>query len=312
MKRPFSIALVAASLSWMTAAACADAPAVRYQAAEIAGVVLQPVLSEISGLAASRRRDDVLWTVNDGDNSNEVFAIGTSGSLLARYTLDGVVNQDWEDIAAFELDGRPYLLLADVGDNNGARRQIAFIVVEEPVLDPQVAEATLAPAWHVRARYPDGARDCEAVAVDAAQGLVLLLSKRRTPAQLFTLPLRPAESAQPVEAQQVALVDGLPGPSAREIAEHPRMGRYFGQPTAMSLRADGAELAVLTYRDVYVFARTPGESWQQTLARKPQALHIPLLPQAEALGHTRDGGALYVTGEKLPAPLIRVRRKVSP
>jgi hypothetical protein len=59
---------------------------------------------------------------------------------------------------------------------------------------------------------------------------------------------------------------------------------------------------------VYVYARTPGEPWQATLAREPHALGLPRLPQAEGLGYLKDGSALYVTSERLPAPLVRIPR----
>jgi hypothetical protein len=159
-------------------------------------------------------------------------------------------------------------------------------------------------------RYPDGPRDCEAVAVDVAHNEVLLLSKRRVPAQLFSVPLRlEPGTPQPVTARQIARVDNLPQPTAEEIATHPRAGRYFGEPTALALRPDGAELAVLTYRDVYVYARAPDESWPEVFARKPVALGIPPLPQGEALTYSRDGGVIYASGERLPAPIVRIARK---
>ena len=41
----------------------------------------------------------------------------------------GARNTDWEDLAAFELDGRHYLLIADTGDNGGLRRTLQLHVV---------------------------------------------------------------------------------------------------------------------------------------------------------------------------------------
>src|SRR3546814_3441453 len=65
-------------------------------------------------------------------------------------------------------------------------------VIEEPAsLDEVAQHAPLEPAWSIAFRWPDGARDCEAVAVDARRGEVLLISKKRTPPELFALPLRP-------------------------------------------------------------------------------------------------------------------------
>src|SRR3546814_1566799 len=61
-------------------------------------------------------------------------------------------------------------------------------VIEEPAsLDEVAQHAPLEPAWSIAFRWPDGARDCEAVAVDARRGEVLLISKKRTPPELFAL-----------------------------------------------------------------------------------------------------------------------------
>src|SRR3546814_8112412 len=66
--------------------------------------------------------------------------------------------------------------------------------MEEPAsLDEVAQHAPLEPAWSIAFRWPDGARDCEAVAVDAQRGEVLLISKKRTPPELFALPLRPRD-----------------------------------------------------------------------------------------------------------------------
>jgi hypothetical protein len=279
---------------------------------ELAALILNPNLDELSGLAGSRRRDDVLWGLNDGGGQNRIYAMDRDGHLLSTYVVAGETNTDWEEIASFEWQGEPHLLIADVGDNGALRPELKLIVVREPVLREDQAHAELAPAWTLRFRYPDGPRDCEAVTVDAARGEILLMSKRRVPAQLFVLPLQ--ASADPNEllvAKQVALAQNLPQPSAAELAAEPKTGRFIAQVTAMTLAPDESELALLTYRDAYVYPHLRGESWQATLARVPHAVGLPRLPQAEGLAYVRDGSALYITSERLPAPLVRVPRSDS-
>jgi len=273
------------------------------------GVVLDGAMGELSGIAASSLRPDLLWAVNDNDNDASLFALTTGGRRLARYVVEGATNVDWEDLAPFRRDGRSYLLIADVGNNNGSRDELELLVVPEPV--PDGAETGIvSPAWRVRFRYPDGPRDCEAVAVDALRAEVLLLSKRRQPAQLFRVPLKPADPAQTQVASEIARATNIPQPGADTLARHPVMGRYFGQPTGMALAPDGAELAVLTYGDLYLYARAPGAGWQQAFDQPPRAVGMPVLPQAEAVTYAADGSVLYVTGERLPAPILRVGRSV--
>jgi hypothetical protein len=151
--------------------------------ARLAGIITEAALAEISGLAVSRRDPAVLWTHNDSGNTPDIFAIDRQGRLLATVRLRGVPNIDFEDIAAFELDGVPHLLVADVGDNGGIRRELQLHVLREPDVTDGEAEI----AWTVRFRWPDGPRDCEGVAVDAQTGEVLLASKKRVPPELFAL-----------------------------------------------------------------------------------------------------------------------------
>jgi len=144
----------------------------------LSGVLLDSQLAEISGLAASRRHRNVLWLHDDGGNPARLFAVNTDGDRLATLRIEGITKTDWEDMAAFRLEGRDYLLIADTGDNGGLRRTLQLHAVPEP--DRLVDGATLTPAWSIAFKWPDGPRDCEAVTVDETSGTVLLVSKPLT------------------------------------------------------------------------------------------------------------------------------------
>src|SRR3546814_14791477 len=149
-------------------------------------------LDESSGLAASLAHEGVLWMLDDGGNDPQLFAISTRGGLQATFQVAGVAKTDWEDIAAFELDGRRYLLVADTGDNGGLRRSLQLPVIEEPASPDEVAQhAPLETSWSIPFRWPDGARDCAEVGVRARPGQVLILPKWRTPRQPFDPPPPP-------------------------------------------------------------------------------------------------------------------------
>lgn len=289
------ILLLAALL--LGAAAC-SAPSLPF--ARLAGLVTSRQLGEISGLAASHAHDGVLWAINDGGNPARLYAISRRGRLLARYQVEGASNEDWEDLASFELDGRRYLLLADTGDNGGRRRGFALHVFEEPAM---LANGTLKPAWTIRARWPDGPRDCEAVAVDAAAGQVLLVSKKRVPPELFSLPLADPRGAM-VEARRIGRLAGVPQVGEELRRKDPKLAALFSQVTAADIAPDRRSLAVLTYGSVLFYRRSEGESWADATARAPEAHDIPPIPQAEALAWSAGGGGLYATGEFSPAPIF--------
>lgn len=274
-------------------------------AARLSGLLLEPELDEVSGLAASRRHDDVLWLIEDGGNPARLHAIGRRGRKRASFAVAGATTTDWEDLAAFRLDGRAYLLIADTGDNGGLRRTLQLHVVAEPArLDSDdTRPATLKPAWSIVFRWPDGARDCEAVTVDAARGEILLISKKREPPELFVLPLRPRGNGVQT-ARALGKLLRAPRADADEQRADPVQARIRSQVTAADLSPDGRTLAVLTYRQALLYTRRPDESWASAVARTPARRALPWLHQAEALGWAAHGRGLYATGEFSPAPLL--------
>lgn len=288
---------------WTVGAAEAlpDSPPQAIDAPRIAGLVRDARIREISGIAASRRHAELLWVHNDSGHPAQVHAIDTRGRHRAVLDIEGVEGRDFEDIAAFELDGTAYLLIADTGDNGGVRTEVELVVLAEPA---RIEDTRVSPAWTQRFRWPDGARDVEAVAVDTAAREVLLISKRRVPAELLTLPLGPAAGLQ--TARLRGELAGIEQPTPAEMAGNPRFGRYRGQITAADLSADGRRLAVLNYRMAYVYERAAAESWAEAVSRAPQPLPFGWLAQAEAIAFDADGRRLWITSERLPAPLIDI------
>lgn len=291
-----SIAALSSMACLAAMAACAPRPE---PFARISGLLLDADLGEVSGMAASRTHAGVLWMVNDGGNAPELYAVSRRGRRLATYRIDGVVNTDWEDLAAFELDGRRYLLVADTGDNGGLRKTLQLHAIAEPAA---IADAMLKPAWSIVFRWPDGARDCEAVAVDAAARQVLLVSKKRQPPELFALPLAPRNGGLQT-ARRLGRLAAVPQAGADEVRRDPARARLRGQVTAADIAPDGHSLAVMTYRDVLVYPRVPDQPWAAAVARPPRVHPLPWLHQPEALAWAASGGSLYATGEIIPTPI---------
>ncbi|MFP7723669.1 hypothetical protein [Lysobacter sp. A3-1-A15] len=289
-----------AAAALLLAGACAE-PEQGAAGATLAGLLLDPQMDEISGLAASRVHPEVLWLHDDGGNPARLFATSTSGGRQATFHVEGVAKTDWEDIAAFELDGRRYLLLADTGDNGGLRRSLQLHVIEEPA---ELENARLTPAWSIAFRWPDGPRDCEAVAVDVERGEVLLVSKKREPPELFSLPLRPAGDGLQT-ATPLGVLAGMPPPSPAEQDDAGR-ARFDRHVTAADISPDGRSLAVMTYRYLLLYPRSGRDTWASAVTGQPQVISLPPLPQAEAMGWSADGRHLYATGEFIPAPMYRI------
>lgn len=277
------------------------APRDEARGGSLSGVLLDSQLAEVSGLTASRQHRDTLWLLDDGGNPARLFAVGTDGDRRATLRIEGVTKTDWEDLATFRLGGRNYLLIADTGDNGGLRRTLQLHAIEEPA---KLENARVRPAWSIAFRWPDGARDSEAVAVDERTGQILLISKKRQPPELFVLPLRPQRGVQ--TARRIGRLAGVPQPDAAQLRANPKQARILNQITAADVSPDDRTLAVLTYRNVLLYQRRPGQSWSCAVAASPKVVDLPWVPQAEALGWAADGKALYATGEFIPAPLYRI------
>lgn len=277
------------------------AVAARWSEPEMVGVLAEHAVSEVSGLAASRRHPGVYWVHNDSGHPAELHAIDAGGRRLASVRIP-VAAIDWEDIAWFEWQGRSHLLLADVGDNGGIREELQLVAVAEP--DELIDGAELQPAWIQRFRWPDGSRDCEAMAVDSRRGEVLLISKKRVPPELFRLPLGPTDARQ--TAELVGYLKGIHQPSDTDLQENPVYGRYRSQITAADLSPNGRVLAVLNYSGMHFYVRPHDADWRQLLPNlQPSRIALPWLPQAEAMGFEADSGGLLVASEQTPSPILR-------
>lgn len=269
-------------------------------------LITDPALNEISGIAASRRNDGIYWVHGDAPRPAELLAINAKGALIARLRIEGVRAVDWEDIASYRKDGKAWLLIGDIGDNNGSRSQYEVITVEEPEIDGKISTFSVKPAWRLRFRYADGARDCEAMAVDAASNEVLLINKR-APLAIHSLALDPSrQKAAVATATRLGALMSIPQPDAQERLARFPAARFGGSPTGMDIDASGRLAVVLTYRDAWLFERRAGMSWVEAFAKPLQRLPLPPLPQAEAIGFSADSRYLLIGSENLPAPLLRV------
>ena len=266
----------------------------------LAGRLENRDIDEASGLARSQRSSDVFWVVNDSGKPR-LHPISARGKALGRVKLDDANNSDWEDLASFTLDGEPYLLVADIGDNDRKRKDVRLYFVEEP--KPGDKETGI--AWEFDFTYPGGPMDAEAVAVDVSNDRVLVLSKREVPAALYEVPLRPDNDKRQM-ATRLGQVATLPQPRRQDVEFAPKTKDYWWQPTAMDLTDDGRAAVILTYRGVFYYRRNPVEDWLNALQRRPLALSLGDFGEAESVAFNAAGDSIYITFEGKGAPVVRI------
>ena len=252
-------------------------------------------IAEASGLAVSNRDDRFLWTLNDSGGTSEIHLFGTDGADGGKVKITNATNTDWEDIASFKLDGKPYLLVADSGDNKSKRKNCTLHILPEPKLpaEGEKLDGTVAADWHIDFTYEGGPRDCEAVAVDPVREKIILITKRTQPPEVYELPLRAPEKKGPLTLKKIA----------RTEVVSPAAIPFFDRPVGLDITADDSLAAIVTYRSVFLFPRKPDESWAEAFSHKPEMLTPHGLPQAESIAFSKDGKSIYVISEGKNSPI---------
>lgn len=271
------------------------------------GEVTDAKIPEASGIAESRRQAGVFWLINDSGNDNSVFAINSQGQRIGQLKLKGIKNKDWEDIAAFTYKNKPYLLIADIGDNGAKRKKLHLHFIKEPKAKHLAINDTYAikPDWSMEFTYEDGARDAESIAVDVLQQKIFILSKRDSVPVLYELPLQKKPKQQIAVAKRVGSLKEIKGTAINDI-RNLVFAPFSSQPTAMDISADGKSAIVLTYLNAYYYRQSDLEAGQTLFANKPVKIPLPYLKQAEAICFDASGDNIFITSEKLPAPLLKI------
>jgi hypothetical protein len=246
------------------------------------GALQGRALREVSGAVVSRRHAGVLWIHNDSGDRARVFAIDTSGNVLAEVRLSNVVANDWEDITILPGSGGApdTIVVADIGDNLAQRTSVQLIRFAEPELPadptvPLVIDEALAETF-----VYDQPHDAEAVFADPLSRKVFLVTKEFVdPPQLFLA--GPALGDDTRRLQQLGAVEV---PLAQLV-------------TAADAAADGAAILLRTSDEVLVYERLANETMAATFAREPCRAPVPLEPQGEALAIAPDGSGFYLIGE---------------
>ncbi|MGB9378135.1 MAG: hypothetical protein WCB04_11550, partial [Mycobacteriales bacterium] len=163
---------------------------------------------------------------------------------------------------------------------------------DAPILDTSRAQA-------YRLRYPGGARDAEALAVDAIHHHVYLTSKSLSGAStVYRLPAAP----DPAAVQQLTAIGweqlsftGTPG------GPYAPIGQLTVTGAAMS--DDGSLFVLRTYTDAFVW-RVAGGDLRAALRTDPVRLALPPEPQGE--GITIQGGSFLLDSEGVHCVVLEV------
>ncbi len=263
-------------------------------------------LMEASGLQASFSQPGHFFVHND-DGRPELFVINEKGANLGVVSIVPARNTDWEDITSVPVDDGHWIVIGDIGDNLSIRSYIMLYFIEEPRPDENGRYGGDQVVRHrLDLEFPDGARDCESLAYDPVNRQLLLLSKRDKPAHLYTVDLDIALSQGQAELEFAGTIYALRPPTASDQRIWRGKTDWISQPTGLDISPDGSEAVIISYRSVYRYLRRDNEDWVVSMSRKPTELVGPRAVQNEAIAFSADGQSIFVTTEKLPAPIFRI------
>ncbi|MBI4584513.1 MAG: hypothetical protein HY717_10895 [Planctomycetes bacterium] len=281
---------------WSRSAVIPD-ESVSYQDPVQVGKLASPLITECSGIAASRKSPGAFWVHNDSGDAARLFAIDQTGKLLAIVEFSGIEAGDWEDIAMGPgpVKGEDYLYIADTGNNGLSRADLRIHRLPEPSLRKVAAGGVLKnppPPVEIRFTYQDGSHDCEALAVHPRTGDLYLFTKKPFWFGVYRLKA-PVANPKPMVAERVAQM------SATDLV------------TAADLSVDGRRLVIRTYFSLVEYSIGENTPFEEIFKTKGVYLKAPPDRQGESACYSLSGSILTIS-EGLEAPIFELAPKTAP
>jgi len=249
-------------------------------------------VSESSGIAPSHMVPNAYYTHNDSGDSARFFRFDQSGRITGVFTLRGVKAIDWEDMASRVLNGRSHLYIGDIGDNAKGRAEILIYRFTEPT----GGSRDVTSFDTIRARYPDGPQDCEALIVDPKSGDIYFVTKSRTPESIVYRMAAPARSGT-YDLERLGVLKINTGGLGGQMI------------TAGDAAPNGRAVILRTYSGALEFAAPVKfrDWWKST----PRAVPVGGSIQSEAICYSRDSRRVLTTSEGSPCPVFATSRENS-
>ena len=183
-------------------------------------------------------------------------------------------------------DGVSYLYLGDIGNNDanpGTTSHFIYRVPELTSLDGSFAASDIA---RITYRYPQGTPDAETLLFDSVTKDLFVVSKELDKTLLYRLPYPQATEG----VMTAELIGQIPGVLLT---------------TGGDISADGQEILVRTYTNVYYWQRKSGETIGQALLREAtKTLPYELEPQGEAVCFDRNMKGYFTLSERRTATSV--------
>lgn len=268
------------------------------------------IISESSGICASRINPNIIWTLNDFQNYPILYAIDSLDGSVKKYPITNGNNYDYEDLACGPgpIPGVGYIYVADIGDNMARRGTTFFFGLRKwfPVVIYRMREPYLSTLkepeltqWdELQLEYPDGPHNAEAMMIDPVSRRIFVITK--SSGTIWMIPREWGTGHATMTLEMVGSIKKMPNPL-----------------TAIDISPDGKEIVVKFYNSIHYFCMgtrqydKPEDAWQDIVhvdvLTVENGIKVPYIeePQGEGIcfGQSFDHG-IYTLSESQGMTLV--------
>ncbi len=263
-------------------------------------------ISESSGLGASRRYPDFLWTQNDSGSEPRVFLISRAGQTVAVVHLEGAKIEDWEELTISGTGRNAWVYVGDIGDNARKRANLVIYRFQEPPFNPaQTAELNV-PSESMTLTYPNGPHDAEVLLV-TPQGHLIVVTKTVGQSEIFITPRPFARNSSQtlIPIGKYPFGGGDSGDGSLASLLQTALNRLT---TGGDISSDGKRIVIRTYGLAYEWMLPANGSWREVWKGTPQVWKLPETRQGEAICRAKPSVLVWTTSISSP-PAREIRRR---
>ncbi|WPR70273.1 hypothetical protein SLW70_09980 [Flavobacterium sp. NG2] len=239
-------------------------------------------LKEVSGINSNE--SGLIWAIEDSGNKNEIYALDKNGKIQQTIRVNGVENNDWEDITKDKLGN---LYVGDFGNNDNYRKDLAIYKIDKTAL----SDSETTPAAIIRFAYPEQKdfppkkknRHFDVEGFIEWKGNFYLFTKNRSS-----------------NFDGTAFIYKIPNTAGFHQAQ--RIGEFKTGPdfenyaiTSAAISPDEKKLVLLTHSKIILFENFKNDDF---LSGKRTDLELNHFSQKEAVCF-KDNATLYIADEKV-------------
>lgn len=250
-------------------------------------------MREESGLCASRRHTNILYTHNDSGDGPRFYALdATTAHVKATLNVEGATSHDWEDIACgpcvFGHSGW-CVYIGDIGGNTGAGGENKIFMVREP---PSIHDNTLHVLETLRFTWDE--HNAETLMVDPHGELYIISKVDGGRGKIYHIPME----AWTESSHRYHLTGGQEMPT-------PDHGRG---PVAGDISPNGQEVLIKTYHKIFYWNVGDSRDYMKALMHTPAQVPYQQEHQGESVCWEANGSGYYTISEGTSEALHYYRR----